>query len=436
MQQNATSSLDFGNPKWVEQSLSERARGLVGSEILRIAQRIREMVAGGQAVCNLTVGDFNAKYFPIPKTMMQSIHQALDDGHTNYPPSDGVLALREAVTEYTAREWGVHYPVESVLVTSGARPVLYAVYRALIDPGETVLYPVPSWNNNHYCWMTGAKEIAVPTEPDDGFMPTLEALQPHLSEARLLALNSPLNPTGTVIGADRLRQVLEAVIDENKRRQRDGRRHLYVLHDQVYAALVFGGSKHHMPAQLVPEAAPWVIEVDGVSKAFAGTGLRVGWMLAAPELTRRAKSMIGHVGAWAPRPEQIATAAFLRDAAAVQEFRTLMDAAVQQRLDALYEGFEAMRRDGYPVRCIEPQGAIYLSLQMSFLGKRCRGKALDTNEAIRSLLLEQAQIGVVPFQAFGLDAESGWFRMSVGAVSMEEIDAMFPRLRALLDEVE
>jgi aspartate aminotransferase len=265
-------------------------------------------------------------------------------------------------------------------------------------------------------------------------MPTLEQLRPHLGDARMLCLNSPLNPAGTVIGETALREILEAVVEENDRRTRAGRPHLFVLHDQVYAGLVFGETRHFMPAALVPESAPWVIELDGISKSLAATGLRVGWVLAAPELTRRMKALLGHMGAWAPRPEQVALAEFLLDAEAMREFQADMNERVRQRLSALYDGFDRMRLDGYPVECISPQGAIYLSLRLDLVGREVSGQRLDSNEAIRRLLLDRAGMAVVPFQAFGLAEDTGWFRLSVGAVSMEDIEQAFPRLRTLLDE--
>ena len=266
-------------------------------------------------------------------------------------------------------------------------------------------------------------------------MPTPEQLAPHLSEARLLCLNSPLNPTGTVIDEAKLRQITEAVVEENRRRSAAGRRHLFVVYDQVYASLVFGGARHHMPVTLVPEAAPWVIHLDGISKAFAATGLRVGWVLAAPALISRMKSLLGHVGAWAPRAEQVAVASFLEDPEAVEEFRRGMNARVQERLDALYDGFQELKQAGYPVDCVNPQGAIYLSLQLDLVGRALDGVEIRSNETIRQQLLEQAGLAVVPFQAFGLEEESGWFRLSVGAVTVDDIHAAFPRVRAWLDRL-
>jgi len=433
MTEKTLPSLHFGPSRTVDASLSERVRGLVGSEILKIAAEIRELKAAGRRLCNLTVGDFDPSQFPIPPTLLAAIRQAYEAGETNYPPADGVLALRQSVVEFVARQWGPVYPVSSVLVASGARPILYAAYRAVLDPGDRVIFPVPSWNNNHYTWLNAAQGIVVSTRPEDGFMPTLPQLEPHLGHARLLCLNSPLNPAGTVIDEAALRSILEAVVDENRRRMRQGRPCLFLLHDQVYATLVFGGARHHMPVALVPECAPWVIELDGISKSLAATGLRIGWVLAAPELTARMKDLIGHMGAWAPRPEQVALARFLVDEAALHQFQSEMNGRVQARLDALFDGFERMRGDGYPVQCIRPQGAIYLSLRLDLIGTALAGRTIETNESIRRLLLDEAGLAVVPFQAFGLPEDTGWFRLSVVAVSSEDIEAAFPRLRRLLD---
>ena len=130
--------------------LSALARGVIGSEILKIAAEIRVLVANGASICNLTVGDFDPAQFPVPLELLDGTRAALAAGHTNYPPSDGVLMLREVLMRMYERDLGLKYPIESVLVTGGARPLLYGSYRTLIDPGDVAVYPVPSWNNNHY----------------------------------------------------------------------------------------------------------------------------------------------------------------------------------------------------------------------------------------------------------------------------------------------
>ncbi|MEO6331444.1 MAG: aminotransferase class I/II-fold pyridoxal phosphate-dependent enzyme, partial [Gemmatimonadaceae bacterium] len=186
---------------------------------------------------------------------------------------------------------------------------------------------------------------------------------------------------------------------------------------------------------LVPESAPYVMTMDGASKAFAATGLRVGWLLAPPAIARKAGELLSYVGAWAPHAEQAGLTELLNDPGAIGEYRATMDAAVHERLDALHRGFAAMRDEGLPVDVLCPDGAIYVSLQLKLKGKRIGGRVIEDNEAIRSLVLEKTGVAVVPFQAFGLMRETGWFRLSVGAVSMDEIAEVFPRIRALLEQI-
>src|SRR5215468_9566826 len=417
----------LGEAARVDASLSDLARGVIGSEILRIAAEIRALKAKGAEICNLTVGDFDPAQFPVPPALLEGVRAALAAGHTNYPPSDGVLALREAVARFYARGLGLAYPVESVLVTGGARPLLYGSYRTVLDPGDLVVYPVPSWNNNHYAYLCGAKAVELPVHADANFFPTPAQLRPHLPRARLLLINSPLNPTGTVIDPEVLRAICELVVEENRRRARaggDAGKALWLCYDQVYYQLTFGNAKHATPPQVCPDVAPYTIMLDAASKTFAATGMRVGWAVMPPAARQRMADILGHVGAWAPRPEQVAMAALLDDDAAVTAYLGEMRARVQQRLDRLAAGFAAMRADGYPVEAIAPQGAIYLSVRVAIPNQ--------SNEATRQLLLTRAGLAVVPFQAFGLRDDSGWFRISVGAVSLAEIDAAFPRLRAAL----
>ena len=417
----------LGEAARVDASLSELARGVMGSEILRIAAQIRAMKAKGADICNLTVGDFDPVHFPAPAALLDGMRKALAAGETNYPPSDGVVALREAVAHFYARNLGLQYPVESVLITGGARPLLYGSYRTVLDPGDLAVYTVPSWNNNHYVYLCGAKAAELPVRAEANFFPTPDDVRPVIKDARLLLINSPLNPTGTVIDPQVLAKICELVVEENRRRERaggDASKALWVCYDQVYWQLVFGQVHHATPPQVCPDVAPYTIILDAASKSFAATGLRVGWAVMPPQARARMADILGHVGAWAPRPEQVAMAALLDDVATVSAYLGEMRSRVQARLDRLAAGFDVMRKDGYPVEVIAPQGALYLSVRVAIPG--------NSNETTRKLLLEGAGFAVVPFQACGLREDSGWFRISVGAVGLADIDAAFPRLRAVL----
>lgn len=403
---------------------------LEGSAILKIAGEIRQRIAAGEKVCNLTVGDFDPKMFRIPASLEQGITQALARGETNYPPGAGLPSLREAVVTYYERSLGLRYPVESVIITSGSRPGVYGTYCTLVDPGDRVVYPAPSWNNNYYCHMVGAVADPVATTAEESFMPSAEVLAPHLRGARMLALNSPLNPCGTAFTAESLGAICDLVLEENARRGK-AERPLYLMYDQVYWQLTFGDTVHVDPVNLRPEMARYTILIDGISKAFAATGVRVGWVLGPTDVMEGMNNFLSHVGTWAPRAEQVATAALLLHEDGIADFRAQLLAGVQARLDALYQGITALKGQGFSVDAIAPQGAIYLSARFNLYGKTTpQGDVLKTSEDIRGWLLREAGLAVVPFHAFGAEGESGWCRLSVGAVSLEEIAAALPRLGA------
>jgi aspartate aminotransferase len=408
------------------------AEGLVGSEILRIAAEIRTLKAQGHEVLDLTVGDFAPDQFRIPRELSAAIAGAIERGETNYPPSSGVVAMREAALAFLERELGLAYPPSGVLVAGGARPLIYGTFRALVDPGDVVVYPVPSWNNNHYVHMVGARGVPVVAPPESHFLPTGELLAPHLHGARLLALCSPLNPTGTAFTEDGLAAICRLVIDENRRRG-PGQRPLFVMYDQVYWTLTFGKIRHVNPVALVPEMAAYTVIVDGISKALAATGLRVGFGFGPPAVIGRMSDILGHVGAWAPRPEQVATAAFLGDAAAFDAFRRSFHDGIKGRLGALHKGFRMLEHRGLPVSVTAPMGAIYLTVRVAARGRSTpQGARLATNEDVRKYVLERARVALVPFQSFAYPGDDGWFRCSVGATSVPQIEAAMERLGTAL----
>lgn len=412
---------------------SPHANGLKGSSILAIAQEVRQLKAEGREVHNLTIGDFDPSIFPIPAALKQGIQAALDEGQTNYPPAVGTPELRDAVCRLYARELGLSFPREAVIVGSGARPPIFSAFAALVAEGDTVVYPVPSWNVNHYCYLNHAQGVPLVTQPEQGFMPTLAQLRPHLSTARLIVINSPQNPSGTVIGAEALTGICDAILAENARRAELGERPLFLLYDAVYWRLTYDGAEHVTPIGLRPAMAAYTVMVDAVSKWWAGTGLRVGWGVAPPWVRQRMQALVGHMGAWAARAEQIATARLLDDESAAADYMPAFSRALSDRLKALATGIEAMQADGLPIRCLAVQGAIYLSVHLDLIGKTAPdGTVLADDEAVRSYILHQAGVAFVPFTAFGYPAGSGWLRLSVGSVTMEAVEGTLEGFRKVL----
>lgn len=409
---------------------SVMAAGLIGSEILKIAAEIRQMMASGRKILNLTVGDFDPKHFPIPGSLLDGILDALRAGETNYPPSNGMPALREAVARLYERDLGLRYPADCVLIAGGARPIIYGTYDTLCDPGDRVVYPLPSWNNNHYVHMSRTVGVPVACTPETRFLPTTDDIARNLPGARLVCLNTPLNPTGTAMTADSLRGICRAILDENASREKRGEKPCFLMFDHIYWMLCVGDTAHVTPPELEPEMIRYTIFVDGISKGFAATGLRVGWAVGPADVMSRMSAVLGHVGAWAPRAEQVATAKLLDDAAGIAAYQSGFKSAIQTRLQLLHDGLQSMRSEGLPVESIPPMGAIYLTARIAPFGRKTKdGAELRTNEDIRKAVLDGAGIGLVPFQAFGVPEDSGWFRLSVGAVGEAEIQDAMPRLR-------
>ncbi len=412
-------------PAAPNQGLGQMASTVVGSEILRIAREVRELVVLGKPVLNLTVGDFSPREFRIPADLERGIAKALAAGQTNYPPSDGVPELRAAVKSFYREALGLDYPLESILIAGGARPAIFSAYQAIVDRDDKVVYPIPSWNNNHYCHLVGARGVAVETQPENGFLPTAAELAPHLEEAVLLAINSPLNPAGTGFRREQLARIAELVVAENRRRPPSAKP-LFLLYDQIYWLVAAASAPHFTPVDLVPEVAPYTIFVDGISKAFAATGLRVGWAVAPPFLITRMRDLLGHVGAWAPKPEQLATAELLADAPRARRLAGSVRDGIVLRLAELDRGLTSLAAEGHPVKHLPPAGALYLSAHFDLVER------FGNNRGVRQFLLHEAGFAVVPFHAFGTRDDNGWFRLSVGAIGVDEIAPAIERVRAAL----
>ncbi|RYY38990.1 MAG: aminotransferase class I/II-fold pyridoxal phosphate-dependent enzyme [Chitinophagaceae bacterium] len=353
--------------------LSHLSETLIGSEIVKLGGEIRERIRQGETIYNFTVGDFDPKI-----------------------------------------------------------PLIYALYRAICDKGDKVIYAVPSWNNNHYTHFVGGEHVIVEAHPEDNFMPTADNLRPHLEGAVLLSLCSPQNPTGTTFRRDDLKAICDLVVQENERRGAQEKK-LYVLFDQMYWQLTYGDIEHYDPVSLHPGMRPYTIFVDAVSKVFAGTGVRVGWSMGPSVILNKMKAILSHVGAWAPMAEQKAVAKFLVQFDAIERFLAHFKKELEERLRRIYEGLILLRSEGLPVDAVAPEAAIYLTIKIDAVGRTTAdGTFLQDQSAVTSYILKEAKLAVVPFYAFGAPRNTPWYRLSVGTCHKEEIDEMLGKLRAAL----
>jgi aspartate aminotransferase len=414
--------------------ISKMAQGLVGSEIIKLAGEINKKIAQGEQIYNFTIGDFNPKFFPIPTVLKDLIIQAYEEGHTNYPAGNGIQELREAVAQFLDRRLGLSYnPEDEILIAGGARPLIYATYQTLLDPEDKVIFPVPSWNNNHYTHLAHSQKIMIEAKPENNFMPTAAEIKPYIQEATLLAVCSPLNPTGTTFSKEALQEICDLLLEENKRRSALNAKPIYLLYDQIYWTLTHGETQHYNPVSLCPELRPYTIFIDGLSKAFAATGVRVGWATAPKPILAKMKSILSHVGAWAAKAEQVATAKFLVQTEVVDNYLNHIREELQIRLEGIYKGFQSLKAKGYAVDAIAPQAAIYLTVRFDLKGKRkADGSLIETTEDITRYLLDEAKLAIVPFYAFGAPREATWYRLSVGTCDKNTMDVMLAQLEAAL----
>lgn len=414
--------------------VSKLAANLIGSEIIAIGNQVNDLKAQGAEIANLTIGDLDSSIYPIPELLKEGIQKAYTNNLTNYPPAAGLLSLRQSVSQEISQRWDLDYSANDILIAGGSRPLIYATFKTIVDEGDKVIYPVPSWNNNHYAYLTSANAVEINASEDNNFLPTADDLRPHLDGAVLLALCSPLNPTGTMFTKEQLSEICELILEENKKRSAD-EKPLYLMYDQIYALLTYGDT-HFNPVSLFPEMKDYTIFIDGSSKCFAATGVRVGWSFGPEAIIKKMASFLGHVGAWAPKPEQQAVADFLLNTKEVDTFMVTYKDGLNQSLQTLHQGVQSMKSNNLAVDSIKPMGALYLTIKLDFIGKKdVKGEVIKDSTDLVFYLIKEAGVALVPFSAFGADKSVPWFRASVGGLSLEGINAMLPRLEKALSQL-
>ncbi len=415
--------------------LSILSETLIGSEIVKLGGEIRERIRLGDSIFNFTIGDFDPAIFPIPDALEDEIITAYKQHFTNYPAAEGNLDLRASIAGFVSERQSLHYGVHEVLVASGGRPLIYALFRAVCDKGDKIIYAVPSWNNNHYVHFVEGQHVVIDTTPENNFMPLAADIRPHIKDAAMISLCSPQNPTGTTFSKEELERICDMVIEENNTRA-DGRKKLYVMYDQMYWHLTYGNIQHYDPVTLRPAMREYTIFIDAISKVFSATGVRVGWSLGPAEVLAKMKAVLTHVGAWAPMAEQKAVARFLTQKESINNFLHHFKMEVEERLLRIYEGFLQLQQEGYPVNAIAPQAAIYLTIQINLVNRHTAdGKRLEVQDDVTKYLLDEAKLAVVPFYAFGAPRNSSWYRLSVGTCRKEEIIDMLRQLKQALDKL-
>ena len=416
--------------------LSHLAGTLVGSEIVKLGNIISERIHNGEKIYNFTIGDFDPSIFPIPAELEALIIESYQQKNTSYPAAEGVLDLRKSVSTFI-KEWeGIDYAPNEIQIASGGRPLIYTIFKAIVDKGDKVIYGVPSWNNNHYVHMTDGEHCEIECLPENDFMPTPEDIKKNIKGATLICLCTPQNPTGTTLSKDALVEICDLILKENKLRT-DTEKKLYLMFDQMYWTLTYGKTVHYNPISVRPEMKPFTVFVDGISKVFAATGVRVGWALGPETVIAKMKALLSHLGAWAPMAEQKAVAKYLVQKENISAYLEHFKSEVAFRLKSIHEGFILLKEKGFHVDSVSPQAAIYLTIKIDLVGKySAEGNFLATQTDVTSYLLDEAKLAVVPFSAFGVGGNNPWYRLSVGTCKKEEIPDMLSKLETALGKLQ
>ncbi len=394
--------------------LSARARAMAPSPTMAIDAKSKQMMAEGLDVVNFSVGEPD---FDTPEHIKQAGIRAIQQGQTKYTPAAGTLELRKAICEKLLRDNGLAYKPEQIVVSNGAKQSLYNAFQVLLDPGDEVIIQAPYWvSYPEMVKLAAGVPVVVSTDESTGFKMTAEMIREKLTpNTRAINLNSPSNPTGAVYTRKELEAIAELAVEKD----------LIVVTDEMYEKLVYDGAQHFSIAAFGPEIKQRTITVNGMSKAYAMTGWRMGYTASE---TIYAKAMGDLQSQSTSGPSSISQKAALESLQGTQEPIELMRREFDARRKHMMERLN--RIPGFAVK-VAPEGAFYLFPNVSgVFGKTIRGRKINTSDDLGQLILEEGKVGLVPGTGFGAP---DYLRFSY-ATSMERINEGLDRIEALLRE--
>ena len=394
--------------------LSDRLNRLAPSATLAMSQKSSEMKAQGIDVINMSVGepDFNT-----PDHIKQAAKQAIDDNYSRYSPVPGYADLRKAITEKLKRENALDYSASEILVSNGAKQSVCNAIMALVNPGDEVIIPAPYWvSYPQMVLLAGGTPVFVNAGFEQDFKMTAQQLEAAITpKTRMLILCSPSNPTGSVYGKEELKALADVILSH------DG---LFVLADEIYEHINYIG--HHESIAQFPGMKERAIIINGVSKAYAMTGWRIGYMAAPEWIVKGCNKLQGqYTSGPCSVSQKTAEAAYTESQECVEQMRQ----AFERRRDLIVE----LAKDIPGLEVNTPQGAFYLFPKCSsFFGKSCNGRTINTSSDLAMYLLEEAHVATVGGDAFG---DPDCFRMSY-ATSDDNIREAMRRIKEALAQLK
>jgi aspartate aminotransferase len=391
--------------------ISKLASGVQASATMAAAAKARQMKAEGVRIFDFSLGepDYNT-----PDHIIDAAFKAMKSGHTHYTPANGTAELRAAVARWYQKQYGIRYAPEQVLISDGAKHSIHNALAAVVGPGDEVIIPTPYWvSYSDLVEMTGAQHVLVHTTMESSFKMTPEQLRAAITpRSRLLMLNSPGNPTGSVYTRQELEALADVVLESN----------LAVLSDEIYERLVYGDAKATCFATLRPHLAERTLTISGASKTYAMTGWRIGWTLGPSHLI---KAMGNVQSQQTGCPCSVSQAAALAALEGEQDCVEKMRREFEARRDLVCKRLEAMPG----IRCPIPCGAFYAFFNVQgHFGRVVGGKKVSDSASFCQAALESAHVNLVPGSAFGAE---GFVRLSF-ATDRAQLSGGLDRLEQML----
>ncbi|HAG21913.1 MAG TPA: pyridoxal phosphate-dependent aminotransferase [Synergistaceae bacterium] len=393
--------------------LSKRAQRMEPSATLAVVGKAKQLKREGKPVISFGAGepDFNP-----PPAAIRYAKEAIDAGHTHYTQATGIPELKEAVTDYYKKRFNLSFSADQVIVGAGAKPLIYSALSCLVDPGDEVIVFSPAWVSYvEQIRLCGGEAAVVNTIPS-GCMPDPEKVRQIVThKTRGMLINSPNNPTGAVYDSETL-QALVKIAEEND---------LWIIYDEIYERLVYGKATHENPLALVPDASERIILVNGVSKAYAMTGWRIGYAIAPKWLSTKIGAFQGHLTSNPCSIAQWAALGALREA---ENDVVKMRGVFEERRKTMIDLLEKMPHITFG----KPDGAFYVFVNVEkTFGMNAEGKTVETDLDFCSALLSTEYVAAVPGTAF---LAPGNIRLSYSN-SLEEIQEGMKRLHHFLESL-
>src|ERR1700748_3225390 len=396
--------------------VSARVSAISESATLAVDAKAKALKAAGRPVIGFGAGEPD---FPTPGYIVEAAQRAGAEPRSHkYTPAAGLPELRQAIAAKTARDSGYQVEASQVLVTNGGKQAVYQTFAALLDPGDEVIVPAPYWTTYpESIALAGGVMVPVLTDEGSGYLASVDQLEAaRTSRTKIVLCVSPSNQTGAVYPPEAVRAVGEWAAAHG----------LWVVTDEIYEHLVYGGATFSSIPVQAPEVAGTCVVLNGVAKTYAMTGWRVGWMIGPKDVIKAATNLQSHATSNVANVSQAAAlAAVSGDLAAVAEMRAAFDRRRQTIVPMLNE----IPR----LECPEPLGAFYAYPSVKgVLGKEIAGKRPATSSELAAVILEEAEVAVVPGEAFGTN---GYFRLSY-AMSDADLEEGVSRIAKFLGEAK